>query len=235
MFGEILGGAIGDIGGAIIGAVNSEQQRDYEREEANKAAARKKEAATLAKQAANMGYDELMDTLGQYEGQRISTYTPDQLQAYKDIVNTYQPGIYDFDKFEYDKSIDDFMNPEAEKIAELAGLKTQAGLAGQGAAKGTGALANMGYSRWEAANQLYKDAQNAMTMDRQQAYKEYGDYIDRQQANLDRLSKGTLDRANLLGGSITSEQQAQSDYWNSLMNLMGDKTQANINANLAMA
>jgi len=233
--GEIIGGAIGDIGGAIIGAFNSEQQRDYEREEANKAAARKKEAATLAKQAANMGYDELMDTLGQYEGQRISTYSPDQLQSYIDIVNTYQPGIYDFKQFEYDKSIDDFMNPEAEKIAELAGLKTQASLAGQGAAKGTGALANMGYSRWEAANQLYKDAQNAMTMDRQQAYKEYGDYIDRQQANLDRLSKGTLERANLLGGSITSEQQAQSDYWNSLMNLMGDKTQANINANLAMA
>ena len=233
--GEIIGGAIGDIGGAIIGAFNSEQQRDFEREEANKAAARKKEAATLAKQAANMGYDELMDTLGQYEGQRISTYDPNQLQSYMDIVNNYQPGIYDFKQFEYDKSIDDFMNPEAEKIAELAGLKTQASLAGQGAAKGTGALANMGYSRWEAANQLYKDAQNAMTMDRQQAYKEYGDYIDRQQANLDRLSKGTLERANLLGGSITSEQQAQSDYWNSLMNLMGDKTQANINANLAMA
>lgn len=235
MFGEILGGAIGDIGGAIIGAFNSEQQRDFEREEANKAAARKREAATLAKQAANMGYDELMDTLGQYEGQRISTYDPNQLQAYKDIVNDYRPGIYDFKQFEYGKTVDDFMNPEAEKIAELAGLKTQASLAGQGAAKGTGALANMGYSRWEAANQLYRDAQNAMTADRQQAYKEYGDYIDRQQANLDRLSRGTLERANLLGGSITSEQQAQSDYWNSLMNLMGDKTQANINANLAMA
>lgn len=235
MFGEILGGAIGDIGGAIIGAVNSEQQRDFEREEANKAAARKREAATLAKQAANMGYDELMDTLGQYEGQRISTYDPNQLKAYKDIINDYRPGIYGFKQFEHGKTIDDFMNPEAEKIAELAGLKTQASLAGQGAAKGTGALANMGYSRWEAANQLYRDAQNAMTADRQQAYKEYGDYIDRQQANLDRLSKGTLERANLLGGSITSEQQAQSDYWNSLMNLMGDKTQANINANLAMA
>ena len=235
MFGEILGGAIGDIGGAIIGAFNSEQQRDFEREEARKAAARKREAATLAKQAATTGYDELVDMMGQYEGQRISTYDPSQLEAYKDIINNYRPGIYDFDKFEYGKTVDDFMNPEAEKIAELAGLKTQASLAGQGAAKGTGALANMGYSRWEAANQLYRDAQNAMTMDRQQAYKEYGDYIDRQQANLDRLSQGTLDRAKLLGGSITSEQEAQSDYWKSLISLMGDKTKAIIDADLAMA
>jgi len=219
---------LGDIIGAGVTLYESEQNRDAQEELQRQ----KRAALEKALDQSNLSYKEMQNILQDYDRDRIRLADDSMVQQYKDLISNYQPEVYDFDKFSYDKSVDDFMNPEAEKIAQLAGLQTQADLAGRGAAKGTGAMANMGYSRWKAAEDLYKDAQQAYNTDRSQAYREYGDYIDRMQKKLDTISQGQLQKAQLLGGAISNEQQAQSDYISDLLGIMGDKASTNVNATI---
>ncbi len=224
--------AVGEIvGGFVNGAVNfinAQEQRDLER----RMQAQKQRAVQNALAQSNTEYQRMMDYLNNYNDNRISLADDNMVQQYKDLISNYQPEVYDFDKFSYDKSVDDFMNPMADKIANLAGLETQASQAGQGAAGGTGAMAGMGYSRWKAAEDLYKDAQNQMLADRSQAYREYGDYITNMQNKLNTISQGQLNKASLLGGAITNEQQQQSDYMADLLGIMGDKASTNVNATI---
>lgn len=224
--------AVGEIvGGFVNGAVNfinAQEQRDLER----RMQEQKQRAVQNALAQSNSEYQRMMDYLNNYNDSRISLADDNMVQQYKDLISNYQPEVYDFDKFSYDKSVDDFMNPMADKIANLAGLETQASQAGAGAAGGTGAMAGMGYSRWKAAEDLYKDAQAQMNADRSQAYQEYGDYITNMQNKLNTISQGQLNKANLLGGAITNEQQQQSDYMADLLGIMGDKASTNVNATI---
>lgn len=193
---------------------------------------RQREAKQRAVQNAiaqgNVTFDQMQNILNDYNSGRIRLADDSMVSQYKDLISNYQPQVYDFDKFSYDKSVEDFIDPNAEKIAELAGLETQASQAGQGAAGGTGAMAGMGYNRWKAAEQLYKDATQQYNQDRSQAYQEYGDYIDRMQKKLDTISQGQLNKINLLAGATQNEQQQQSDYIADLLGVMGDKAQMNI-------
>lgn len=220
---------IGGLGGSILGAGLQTWNAEREREAAERARREKARAITNAGALASHDLDNMLDILNQYDQNRMKLADQSDVATLKDIISSYNPQTYEFDKFNYNKSIDDFLNPEAEKIAEMAGLETQAGLAGQGAAKGTGALAGMGYSRWKAAEDLFKDAQSQMLQDRSQAYREYGDYIDRMKAKLDTISQGQLNKANLLSGLVQNEQTQQGDYMADLLNILGDKAQTKVN------
>lgn len=200
------------------------------REDERKRQEAKQRAVQNAGAQANVTYDQMMNMLNNYNDSRMKLADNDTVQQYRDLIQNYEPQTYDFDKFSYNKSVDDFINPEAEKIAQLAGLETQAQAAGQGNAKGTGGLANIGYSKWKAAEDLYKDAQAQYNADRSQAYQEYGDYIANMQNKLNTISQGQLQKANLLGGAVSNEQQQQADYISDLLGIMGDKTSTNINA-----
>lgn len=222
--GEIVGGFIN----GAVNFINAQEQRDLERELQRQ----KQNAVRGALARSNAEYQKEMDILNDYNNSRIRLADDNMVQQYKELMNDYQPEVYDFDKFSYDKSVDDFMNPMADKIAALAGLETQASQAGQGAAGGTGAMAGMGYSRWKAAEDLYKDAQAQYNAERSQAYQEYGDYIDRMQKKLDTISQGKLNKLQILGGAITNEQGQQSDYISDLLGIMGDKASTNVNATI---
>ena len=90
----------------------------------------------------------------------------------------------------------------------------------------------MGYSRWNAASDLYKQAQNDLYRDRNQAYQEYSDYITNMQNKLNTLSNQQLKKIDMLGGNVEKEEQAKSDYMADLLGVMGDKAQSNINATI---
>lgn len=227
--GEILG-AIGAIGGLAGNLWGSYKDREYQEKQAR----RKYNAVKDALSQANTSYDEMMNKLNAYDANRMRLADTSDINEYKDFLRSWEPETYDFGKFgdTYTKSVEDFINPEAEKIAELAGLKTQANMAGQGAAKGTGALAGMGYSRWEAARDLYKDAQQAYQQDRSNAYQEYSDYIDKMQRKLDTINQTTMNKMGMLGGAIQNEQQQQSDYMSDLLSLMSDRAATNVNATI---
>jgi ureidoglycolate hydrolase len=68
-----------------------------------------------------------------------------------------------------------------------------------------------------------------MLQDRSQAYREYGDYIDRMQKKLDTISQGQLNKANLLSGLVQNEQTQQGDYMSDLLGVLGDKAQTKVN------
>ena len=221
-----MGSAFGGFVNAAVNAINAEAERDEARE-ARQSRAR---AVEQGRQMAMHDYDTMEQLLKEYDQGRIRLADDNMVNDLKSMISSYEPEVYDFDKFSYNKSVDDFLNPEADKIANLAGLKTQADLASRGAAKGTGGLAGIGYSRWDAAEQLYKDAQEAMKDDRSQAYQEYGDYIDRMQKKLDTLNQGKLNKIDMLSGAVQNEQTAQSDYISDLMQLMGDRAQTNVTA-----
>ena len=222
--GEIVGGFVN----GAVNFINAQQQRDLER----RMQEQKQRAVQNALAQSNTEYQRMMNLLNDYDANRMRLADDDMVQQYKDLISNYQPEVYDFDKFSYDKSVDDFMNPMADKIANLAGLETQASQAAQGAAGGTGAMAGMGYSRWKAAEDLYKDAQAQMNIDRNQAYNEYSDYITNMQNKLNTISQGQLNKASLLGGAISNEQQQQSDYMADLLGIMGDKASTNVNATI---
>jgi hypothetical protein len=220
---------IGGLGGSILGAGLQTWNAEREREAAERARREKANAINKAGDLAQHDLDNILDILDQYNTDRMKLADQSDVDMLRGIVQSYEPQTYDFNKFDYNKTVDDFLNPEAEKIANLAGLETQAGLAGQGAAKGTGALAGMGYSRWKAAEDLFKDAQSQMLQDRSQAYREYGDYIDRMQKKLDTISQGQLDKAKLLSGLVQNEQTQQGDYMSDLLGVLGDKAQTKVN------
>ena len=225
-----MGSAFGGFVNAAVNAINAAEERD----EARRARQDRARAVEQGRQMAMHDYDTLEGLLSDYDQSRIRLADDNTVKDLKQLMSSYDPQVYDFGKFEdsYTKTIDDFLNPEADKIANLAGLKTQADLASRGAAKGTGGLAGLGYSRWQAAEQLYKDAQQAMKDDRAQAYTEYGDYIDRMQKKLDTLNQGKLNKINMLSGAVTNEQTAQSDYMADLVALMSDKAKTNIEAGI---
>jgi len=225
--GEIIGGLAGGMFDTAMNYIQSEKNR----KEAKRAAQEKQRVIGEAGAAADTEYQAMLDMLNEWNENRTRLSTPEMVEDYKNLISEYQPQTYDFGKFsdEYNKTVEDFINPEAEKIAELAGLKTQSDLDVGGAAGGTAGLAGMGYSRWEAAENLYKDAQDALRQDRAQAYNEYGDYIDRMQKKLDTMNEGKLAKINLLGGNISQDLGAESDYMADLMAVMGDKASSRIN------
>jgi len=227
--GEMIGGIAGGMFDTAMNYIQSEKNR----KEAKRASQEKARRIAEAGQAADVTYNDIIDMLEDYKAGQYEWATPEQKEMYQQLVTSYEPQTYDFDKFSYDKTTEDFLNPEAEKIAELAGLKKQAELAGMGAAKGSGADAVMGYSKWEAAEKLYNDAQRALQEDRGQAYQEYGDYIDRMQRKLDTMNQGTLNKISLLGGNIGKDEEAQSDYMADLISVMGDRAASKINTGIA--
>lgn len=224
------GGAIGGFVNGAVNAINAAEERD----EARRARKDRERAVEQGRQMAMHDFDNLLGQLNEYDEDRIRLADSDTVDQLKALMASYEPQAYEFGKFgdTYDKTVDDFMNPEAEKIAQLAGLKTQADLASRGAAKGTGGLAGIGYSRWEAAEKLYNDAQNALKEDRSQAYTEYSDYIDKMQKKLDTISQGQLNKINLLSGAVQNEQQQQADYMSDLVGIMKDRASTNINAKI---
>lgn len=224
------GGAIGGFINGAVNAINAAEERD----EARRARKDRERAVEQGRQMAMHDYDKMEELLRDYDAGRIRLADDQMVNDLRSAINSYEPEVYNFGKFgdEYNKTVDDFLNPEAEKIANLAGLKTQADLASRGAAKGTGGLAGIGYSRWEAAEKLYNDAQQALQDDRTQAYTEYSDFIKNMQNKLDTLNQGKLKKIDLLSGAVSNEQTAQSDYMSDLMSLMGDRAQTNVNAKI---
>lgn len=223
---ELIGAGLG----SLVGLYNADKEREYKREQDEK---RRRYMEYANTQAQNQ-YNNMMDLLDEYDTNRMKYATPEMQQEFMDLVNSYKPSdyVYDFDKFNYDKSVYDFIDPNAQKISEIAGLQTQADATAGGAAGGTGALANMGYSRWQAASDLYKQAKQDLMNDRQQAYREYSDYIGNMQNKLNAMSTQQMGKINLLGGNIDKEQQLNSDYMSDLLGIMGDKAQTQINTTM---
>lgn len=228
--------AAGTVAANVFDTLVTSWMNQQAREDEKRQREAKQRAVQNALAQSNIEYQKMENLLNDYNEDRYKWANDATYKQFMDLVNNYDPNsyVYNFGKFgdEYNKTVDDFIDPNAQKITEMAGLQQQADSTLAGNAGGTGALANMGYSRWNAASDLYKQAQNDLYRDRNQAYKEYSDYITNMQNKLNTLSNQQLKKIDMLGGNIEKEEQAKSDYMADLLGVMGDKAQSNINATM---
>ena len=229
--GEIVAGGVQGTIQPVLGYIQSQQARNDQKNLEK----RRREALEKAGREADFTYSEIESMIRDADRNRYAWSTPEQKELYQQMVNEYGPDVYNFEEFNYRKTAEDFLNPEAQKIAELAGLQKDAELASKGASRGSMAQGLVGYSKWKAAEDLWKDAQDQMYKDRGQAYQEYGDYIDRTQRKLDIMNKEQIQKMNILAGNIGKDEQAQSDMLSDLISVMGDKATSKINLGIAGA
>lgn len=226
--GEIVGGFVN----AATNMINAAEERNLQRELQQQ----KQREIQKALAQSNTQYQKMENLLKDYNDDRYNWADDATYKQFMDLVNNYDPNsyVYNFGKFgdDYNKTVDDFIDPNAQKITEMAGLQQQADSTVAGNAGGTGALANMGYSRWNAASDLYKQAKDDLYRDKNQAYQEYSDYITNMQNKLNTLSNQQMKKIDMLGGNVEKEEQAKSDYMADLLGVMGDKAQSNINATI---
>jgi hypothetical protein len=225
---------VGDIVTGLVGGLTNLYTSEQERKAKRKEDAARRAAMAEANTYAQGQYDQMLGLMDNYNTSRMRYANPNTNQEFLSLVDSYEPTeyAYDFKPFEYTKTVDDFIDPNAQKISEMAGLTTQGNATMAGNAGGTGALANMGYSRWQAASDLYKQAQEQQLRDRAQSYSEYSDYIKNMQNKLNTLSTQQMNKINLLGGLVDKEQTAQTDYLADIMGIMGDKAQTNVNTTM---
>ena len=212
-WGALIGGAAGGIAGLFAA---------YEEEENAK---RKQQILDRAKQDFNLTQDEVDQLLEEYYTNPDNFLgTREDVDAYRQAVTEYDPNafVYDFDEFNYDKSVDDFVNPYYDKIIADTEKKIQHSAAGAGVGRGTGAANAIATGVAEKEDQLYNTALNAYNADRNRSYQEWSGNIQAMQNKLNQLKAATDTKMNNLGTMAT-------DY----INQNRDRTQDEIAAKQA--
>lgn len=185
-------------------------------------------------------YAAMLADLEQYYNDRGSLGTEDDVNEYKKLISSYNPSDYvysDFGKFsdEYNKTVDDFVNPYYDQIIKGTSDALQHTAAGAGLGRGTGAALNIAQGVAEKEDELYKTALNAYNTDRSQAYTEYNDYIKNMQSKLDSLNNATQTQATLYGNLANDYYDAMDAKQTALTNLKSDKIASDQGYAAAMA
>ena len=128
--GAAIGGGLGALAG-IFGAY--EQEQDAEK---------KRKILERARREFNLSQDEVEGMLDEYYNNPENFLgTQADVDAYRAAVDSYNPQdyVYDFDEFNYDKDVDDFVNPYYDKIIGDTEKRISHSAAGAGVGRGTGA------------------------------------------------------------------------------------------------
>lgn len=231
---EAIASGISGIADIGFGFYDRKKQAEAERE-------RRRQVANVTKRTAS-DYDRMMQLLEGYrEGQEDLT-TPEMRAKYQQILSGFSPEgyTYDFDKFQFTdeqgKPItrEDYIASNREQILQDVADRLQHTASGAGLGRGTGASLNIGKGLTEKDEELLKMASEQFAQDRSQKYTEWSDYINKMQSKLDREREGTLQYADLAGGAISADKQAESDYMADLLSLMQGKSASINQANLAL-
>jgi hypothetical protein len=120
---------------------------------------------------------------------------------YYSALENYNPNdyVYDFDEFNYDKSVSDFENPNKQQIIADTAKTTQQTAAGAGLGRGTGAATQIATDVANKNEDIYNTALNEYNTDRSQAYNEYSNYITNNQNKLNTLAQATNNQITNLG------------------------------------
>jgi hypothetical protein len=218
-WGALAGGALGLIGG-IFSAYGEEEDED-----------RKKQLLAEAQEKFNLTQDQVDDLLEQYyENPDNFLGTPEDVQAYREYVQNYNPGDYvaDYEKFNYDKSVDDFVNPYYDKIISDTSKRIQNSAAGAGVGRGTGAANAIAQGVAEKENELYQTALNQYNTDRAQTYSEWSGNIDKMQQRLNALRAATETQGNNLGNLARSYTDAQQNKFSDQIGAMQNRSNGNL-------
>ena len=173
-------------------------------------------------------YATMLADLEEYYNNRGSLGSKEDVNTYKNIIANYNPEDYvydDYGKFrdEYNKTVDDFVNPYYDQIIKSTTDSLQHTAAGAGLGRGTGAALNIAQGVAEKEDELYNTALNQYNSDREQAYTEYSDYIKNKQAQLDALNKAKAYQMDMYGNLANDYYDAMDAEQTAKMNLRSDK------------
>jgi hypothetical protein len=156
----------------------------------------------------------------------------EDVDAYYDAIRNYDPNdyVYDFDEFDYDKTVDDFYNPNKDKIIDATAKTTQQTASGSGIGRGTGAATAIATDVADKNEALYNDALTQYNTDKASEYQEYSDYIDKNQNKLNALSQATNTQITNLG---TVANAVSENEQNEFEDTLGAQQNANTAYNTA--
>lgn len=201
--------------------------------------ARKEAAATLRAEGklTEQEYNKVISDIDAYYKQRGSLGTKEDVSKYKSAIEGYNPEdyTYDFDKFNYDKTKEDFLNPYYSRIIGDTASQIQHSAAGAGLGRGTGAALNIAKGTAEKSDELYKTALQEYNQDRSQSYKEYADYITNMQNKLDTLRQGQQYKIGLEGNLAQDYYNVQDQAISDRMKAEQDKLNAKTAYSTAIA
>lgn len=218
-WGALAGGVLGALGG-VFSSLSEEEDAE-----------RKQKIIDDAKARFNLTQDDidaLMDDF--YTNPDNFLGTEEDVKAYREAVQSYDPSkfVYDFDSFDYGKSVDDFVNPYYDKIIKNASDKVQHSTAGAGVGRGTGAANAIAEAVAQKDDELYKTALQQYNTDRAQTYSEWSGNIDRMQQRLNQLKAATDTRMNNLGTLANDYTQQQQNYFGDQIASRQNRNNANL-------
>lgn len=231
---DAIAGGIKGLGEIGFGIYDRYKQGEKEKED-------KRRVERAIKQTES-NYDQMMKLIEGWREGQVDLASPQAVAKYGGILEGYDPTAYtyDFDKFafvdEEGKPItrEDYIAKNRDDIIEGVKGALQHTAAGAGLGRGTGAAMGIAEGVAKKDEELLKLAGEQFAQDRSQAYSEWGDYINKMQSKLDKESTGTMQYADLLGGAISQDKAASSDYMADLLSLLENKNTAINTANLAL-
>lgn len=214
----------------------------YDRYQQAEAAKKAKKRVEKVSQQTESDYNQMLEMLDKWRGDQITTASPQMVSEYSRLLENFDPSEYtaDIEKFEFTDeqgnplTREDFLAKNRDQILQSVTDRIQHSAAGAGLGRGTGAALGIAEGVAAKDEELQRLANEEYRADRQQAYSEWSDYIDKMQRKLDAERAGTENRIAMLGGAIGQQQQQESDYMADLLALLENKRATINQANLAL-
>lgn len=215
--GEIIGGAIGGLVQAGVNAYNAHADRKATKEAQEKGT----EAIGDIRTDTGNTYAALMADNDAYWQRRGSMGTAEDAAAAAEAIRNYDPNanVYNFDKYSYNKTMNDFVNPYYDQIIQATTDQLQHTAAGAGLGRGTGAALGIAKGVAEQNAELYRDAFNMYNTERNADYQQYVDYIKNMQAKNDTINANQqyqIDAMGKLGGDYFAAMDAAQETKNNI-------------------
>lgn len=222
-WGALAGGVIG-LGAGLFTAWEQEQDEK-----------RKQEILEQAAQQLNTSTENLKALAAQYYKENAATGRAEDIQKYRELVDTYDPNefVYDAPEFEDKFDVNDYYAANKDAIINKTADAIQARAAGQGVGRGTGAANAIATGVAEKNEDLYKDALAARNQDRQFAYSLWQANIQNAQNRLKSLQEGKNAQLSLYGNLAEDYQNWQNAKFQTQMDI--DKQKMNNDLSLTLA
>lgn len=222
-WGALAGGVIG-LGAGLFTAWEQEQDEK-----------KKQQILEQAAQQLNTSTENLKALAAQYYKENAATGRAEDVQKYRELVDTYDPNefVYDAPEFEDNFDVNDYYAANKDAIINKTADAIQARAAGQGVGRGTGAANAIATGVAEKNEDLYKDALAARNQDRQFAYSLWQANIQNAQNRLRSLQEGKNAQLSLYGNLAEDYQNWQNSKFQTQLDL--DKQKMNNDLSLTLA
>ena len=222
-WGALAGGVIG-LGAGLFTAWEQEQDEK-----------KKQQILEQAARQLNTSTENLKALAAQYYKENAATGRTEDVQKYRELVDTYDPNefVYDAPEFEDKFDVNDYYAANKDAIINKTADAIQARAAGQGVGRGTGAANAIATGVAEKNEDLYKDALAARNQDRQFAYSLWQANIQNAQNRLKSLQEGKNAQLSLYGNLAEDYQNWQNAKFQTQMDI--DKQKMNNDLSLTLA